>query len=80
MSPVWRLGLAYLGLLLLLFALGHQNQVERQAIRGLEARLQALKLEEETLLKARWERAKPLSLLEWAEQKGFIPMSQGRWP
>ena len=80
MSLTWRLGLVYLGLLLLLLGLGHKNQAERQALRGLEARLQAWKLEEEELLKSKGERSKPLSRLEWAEKEGFIPMSRGRWP
>lgn len=80
MRAVLRLGLLYLLALLLLFAFGHRNQMERRALLGLEARIQTLAAEEEALTRAKWAQIRPLRLLDWAEAQGFIPMSQGRWP
>jgi cell division protein FtsL len=74
-----RFGLLYLLALLLLFAFGHRNQVERAHLAEMEAQLKKLKAEEEALLKEAWRLGRPLRVLEWAEEEGFVPMSEGRW-
>ena len=79
MRTALRMGLLYLLALLLLFALGHRNQVERTRLERMKAHLEALALKEEALLKEGWEAARPLRVLEWAEKRGLVPMSQGRW-
>ncbi|GAA6756010.1 hypothetical protein QT17_04340 [Thermus sp. 2.9] len=79
MRAAVRFGLLYLLSLLLLFALGHRNQVEKAALARMEARLAELKAEEEALLRETWRASRPLRVLEWAEKEGFIPMSKGRW-
>lgn len=79
MRATWRFGLLYLLALLLLFALGHRNQVERAHLGEMEKRLRDLKAQEEALLKEGWALGQPLRVLEWAEKEGFVPMSEGRW-
>jgi cell division protein FtsL len=74
-----RFGLLYLLALLLLFALGHRNQMEKAALARMEARLAELQKEEEALLQEAWRASRPLRVLEWAKKEGFVPMSQGRW-
>lgn len=79
MKALWRFGLLYLLGLLLVFALGHRNQVERLRLLRMEARLERLQAQEEALLKEAWRASQPLRVLEWAKRAGFVPMSQGRW-
>ncbi|GLV48281.1 hypothetical protein TJA_14370 [Thermus sp. LT1-2-5] len=79
MRTAVRFGLLYLLTLLFLFALGHRNQAEKAALARMEERLAKLQAEEEALRKEAWRSSRPLEVLEWAEQEGFIPMSQGRW-
>jgi cell division protein FtsL len=79
MRTALRMGFLYLLALLLLFALGHRNQVEKARLARLEAQLEALSQREEALLKEGWKAAKPHRVLDWAKEQGFVPMSQGRW-
>lgn len=79
MRAVWRFGLLYLLALLLLFALGHRNQVEKAHLAKMEKALKDLQAQEEALLKEGWALSQPLRVLEWAEKEGFVPMSEGRW-
>ena len=79
MRTALRMGLLYLLALLLLFALGHRNQMEKARLARLEAQLEALSQREEALLKEGREAAKPHRVLDWAKEQGFVPMSQGRW-
>jgi hypothetical protein len=79
MRTALRMGFLYLLALLLLFALGHRNQMEKARLARLEAQLEALSQREEALLKEGWEAAKPHRVLGWAKERGFVPMSQGRW-
>ncbi|MCS6869176.1 MAG: hypothetical protein NZ846_08830 [Thermus sp.] len=79
MRTAWRFGLLYLLALLLVFALGHRNQVERAHLHALESQLQKLQAQEEALLKEGWRASQPHRVLEWAKEEGFVPMSQGRW-
>jgi len=79
MKAALRFGLLYLLALLLLFVLGHRNQMERAHLAQLEKRLEALKLREEALLKEGWQAASPHRVLDWAKREGFVPMSRGRW-
>ncbi|WP_117236822.1 hypothetical protein [Thermus sediminis] len=79
MRAALRFGLLYLLALLLLLALGHRNQGERAQLAQLEARLEALTLREEALLKEGWQAARPHRVLDWAERQGFVPLSRGRW-
>lgn len=79
MRTAWRYGLLYLLALLLVFAAGHRNQVERAHLRALEAQLARLEAREEALRQEGWRRTQPHRVLEWAEAHGFVPMSQGRW-
>ncbi|TBH21582.1 hypothetical protein [Thermus thermamylovorans] len=79
MRTVWRFGLLYLLALLLVFALGHGNQMERARLQALKERLAALEAQEEALLREGWEATRPHRVLEWAEREGFVPMSRGRW-
>ncbi|AFV76165.1 hypothetical protein YIM1640_02210 [Thermus oshimai] len=78
MRTAVRFGLLYLLALLLLFAFGHRNQMERARLERLERRIEALKAEEARLLKARWSLT-PHRILDWAERNGLVPMSEGRW-
>ncbi|ALJ91066.1 hypothetical protein [Thermus aquaticus] len=79
MRTALRMGFLYLLALLLLFALGHRNQMEKARMARLEVQLEALSQREEALLKEGWEAAKPHRVLDWAKERGFVPMSQGRW-
>lgn len=79
MRMVWRFGLLYLLALLLLFAAGHRNQMEKAQLKALEERLAQLERQEEALLQEGWRRSEPHRVLEWAKGQGFVPMSQGRW-
>jgi len=79
MRTALRMGFLYLLALLLLFALGHRNQMEKARLARLEAQLEALSQREEALLKEGREAAKPHRVLDWAKEQGFVPMSQGRW-
>ncbi|MDM7325123.1 MAG: hypothetical protein P3W93_009155 [Thermus sp.] len=74
-----RFGFLYLLALLLLSMVGHTNQVEKARLAETKAKLAQLKAREEALLKEGWETLKPHRVLTWAEGKGFVPMSQGRW-
>jgi len=74
-----RFGLLYLLALLLLFAAGHRNQLEKARLARMEERIDRLKAEEEALLKETWRLSQPHRVLEWAEKEGFVPMSRGRW-
>uniref|UniRef100_A0A831U454 Uncharacterized protein n=1 Tax=Thermus islandicus TaxID=540988 RepID=A0A831U454_9DEIN len=79
MRTALRFGALYLLALLLLLGLGHRNQVEKAHLARMKARLEALGLREEALLKEGWRASRPERVLEWAEKEGFVPMSRGRW-
>ncbi|MGC8875794.1 hypothetical protein [Thermus sp.] len=79
MRAALRFGLLYLLALLLLFAAGHRNQMEKARLARMEERLKHLKAQEESLLKEAWRLSQPHRVLEWAEKEGFVPMSRGRW-
>ena len=74
-----RFGLLYLLALLLVFAVGHRNQMEKAHLAKMAEELARLKAREEALLKERWQANEPHRVLSWAKEKGFVPMSQGRW-
>lgn len=74
-----RFGLLYLLALLLVLGLGHRNQMEKAHLAQMKEELARLKAREETLLKERWQATEPHRVLSWAREKGFVPMSQGRW-
>ncbi len=74
-----RFGLLYLLALLFVFAVGHRNQMEKAHLAEIKAELARLKAREETLLKERWQATEPHRVLSWAKEKGFVPMSRGRW-
>ena len=79
MKAALRLGLIYWAVLLLVFALGHRNQVEKEANARLERELQALEAQKAALVREKWRLLRPERLLAWAEEEGFVPMSLGRW-
>ncbi|GGM92034.1 hypothetical protein GCM10007092_01270 [Thermus composti] len=79
MRVALRFGLLYLLSLLLLFALGHRNQMEKAALARLEDRLAQVQQQEADLLKQAYALGRPHRILEWARKEGFIPMSEGRW-
>ncbi|WP_243032025.1 hypothetical protein [Thermus altitudinis] len=74
-----RFGLLYLLALLLVFALGHRNQLEKAHLAKMEEELAKLGIQEEALLKERWQATQPHRVLSWAKKEGFLPMSEGRW-
>ena len=78
MKAALRLGLIYWAVLLLVFALGHRNQVEKEANARLERELQALEAQKAALVMEKWRLLRE-RLLAWAEEEGFVPMSLGRW-
>jgi len=79
MRSLWRWGLLYALGLLLLAGLGHRNQMEARSLRAMKGELERLKAEEVRLLKAALLSARPLEVLRWAQKRGFVPMSEGRW-
>ena len=79
MKAALRLGLIYWAVLLLVFALGHRNQVEKEANARLERELQALEAQKAALVMEKWRLLRPERLLAWAEEEGFVPKSLGRW-
>ena len=79
MKAALRLGLIYWAVLLLVFALGHRNQVEKEANARLERELQALEAQKAALVMEKWRLRRPERLLAWAEEEGFVPMGLGRW-
>lgn len=79
MHTFWRWGLLYALSLLLLAILGHRNQMEARSIRAMEEELKKLKAEEVRLLKTALLSARPLEVLRFAEKRGLVPMSEGRW-
>lgn len=79
LGPTLRFGLLYLLALLLVLALGHRNQMEKAHLAQMKEELARLKAREEALLKERWQATEPHRVLSWAREKGFVPMSQGRW-
>lgn len=79
MRTLWRWGLLYVLSLLLLAGLGHRNQMEDRSIRAMEEELKRLRAEEVRLLKTALLSARPLEVLRWAEKRGLVPMSEGRW-
>lgn len=79
LKAAWRFGLLYGLALLLVFALGHRNQLEKAHLARMAERLTRLEAQEETLLKEGRQATQPHRILAWAREKGFIPMSQGRW-
>lgn len=74
-----RFGLLYLLALLLVFALGHRNQLEKAHLSEMEKEIARLSAKEETLLKEGWQATQPHRVLSWAKKEGFVPMSEGRW-
>ncbi|WP_038057082.1 hypothetical protein [Thermus amyloliquefaciens] len=78
-STALRFGLLYLLALLLVFTLGHRNQLEKAHLAWMEAEIARLRLQEEALLKERWRATLPHRVLSWAKRVGFVPMSEGRW-
>ncbi|WP_243089837.1 hypothetical protein [Thermus neutrinimicus] len=74
-----RFGLLYLLALLLVFAVGHRNQMEKAHQAEMGEELARLKAQEEALLKEGWQATQPHRVLSWAKEQGFVPMSQGRW-
>ncbi|MFN4070568.1 MAG: hypothetical protein ACK4HT_03260 [Thermus caldifontis] len=74
-----RFGLLYLLALLLVFALGHRNQLEKAHLAKMEKEMAELVSQEEALLKERWQANQPHRVLSWAKKEGFLPMSEGRW-
>ena len=78
MKAALRLGLIYWAVLLLVFALGHRNQVEKEANARLERELQALEAQKAALVMEKWRLLRTERLLAWAEEEGFVPMSLGR--
>jgi hypothetical protein len=79
MRTAVRWGTIYVLLLSLLVALGNHNLGQRQALKQLQARQDRLKDETLRLTVERYQVLSPLSLRQWAEAKGFVPMSQGNW-
>jgi len=79
MSTVLRWGTVYLLLLTGLTALGHYNQQLSSKLAALQASEADLRQRETRLLLQRYQLTAPLALRAWAEAKGYIPMSLGRW-
>ena len=79
MKAALRLGLIYWAVLLLVFALGHRNQVEKEANARLERELQALEAQKAALVMENGRLLRPERLLAWAEDEGFVPRRLWRW-
>jgi hypothetical protein len=79
MNTALRWGGVYLLLLALLVGLGHFNLTRGEALKQLQARQDRLQDETLRLTVERYGVLSPLSLRQWAEAKGFVPMSQGQW-
>ncbi|RDI96547.1 hypothetical protein DV704_01645 [Meiothermus sp. QL-1] len=79
MKSAFRWATVYIVLLVGLTALGHYNQRQAAHLQALLSQEAELEQKELRLTQEHYRLTAPLALLEWAEARGYLPMSLGRW-